>query len=88
MYDALSSIERNYGCVAEYNRCRQESDERDWELREKANEHYWKNREKRESAAAQGKKIVWYDGGGACNHCTCADSDTQITKSANFFTLS
>ena len=51
MYDDLSRIESCYGCVAEYNRCREEDEERRYEKHMKMNERCAANKKKLEESA-------------------------------------
>lgn len=44
MSDFLSYVERNYGCVAEYNRCREEDAEYEAKQRFHQNQYYKKNK--------------------------------------------
>ena len=46
MYDDLARIESCYGCVAEYNRCKQERDEYEWEKKQSMFEYCKANEKK------------------------------------------
>lgn len=59
--DDLSRIERNYGCVAEYNRCMEEEMEHEWEQQVKRNEYCKANKAKLEAA---GDKAMYF-----CEDC-------------------
>lgn len=54
MYDGLADIERNYGCVAEYNRSRMEDEEYEYEMAEKARKYYAENSNKYHEAMENG----------------------------------
>ena len=57
MQDDLSRIESCYGCVAEYNRSRQEDEEHEWELQQKRNERCKENKKKLEDNE---DIVVWF----------------------------
>lgn len=57
MYDDLSRIERCYGCVAEYNRCREEDEAHEYELQMERNERCKANKKKLEDNA---DIAVWF----------------------------
>lgn len=61
MYDELARIERNYGCVAEYNRCMEEEMEYKWEQQAKLDERCKANKEKIKAA---GDKVMYF-----CDDC-------------------
>lgn len=73
--DDLSQIERNFGCVAEYNRSQMEDEEHEEELRARRAQRYRANREKVNSTDM--KDLIWYGGWGACSNCLYADKETQ-----------
>lgn len=72
MSDFLSYVERNYGCVAEYNRCCEEDMEYEWERQEKARQYYKKNDALRKKAQADGSYVVF------CDDCFDCPSYTDI----------
>lgn len=72
MSDFLSYVERNYGCVAEYNRCREEDMQHEYELQEKARQYYKKNNELRKKAQTDGSYVVF------CDDCFDCPSYTDI----------
>lgn len=62
MSDFLNYVERNYGCVAEYNRCREEEEERDWSVYETCAEN------KKKLTEAGDKAMYFCDDCIGCNH--------------------
>lgn len=84
MSDFLSYVESNYGCVAEYNRCREEDAEYEAEQQYKRNQYYKKNKEKLDKAKADGT-LVWFSD--SCYESKCpsytdigmSDSEDDIT---------
>lgn len=59
MNDFLGYVERNYGCVAEYQRCRAEEDDYYWEQKAKRYEYYRKNKELLDKAEADGTLVYF-----------------------------
>ena len=55
----LNYIERNYGCVAEYNRCRQEDEEHEWQLEMERQDWYKRNKEKVDKAVKDGTLVSY-----------------------------
>lgn len=81
MADFLDYIEQNYGCVAEYNRCREEDAEFEAEQQYKLNQYYRKNKEVYDKANEEGKLVVFSE---SCYECPSytdigmTDSDDDI----------
>lgn len=77
----LGWVERNYGSVAEYNRCMEEADELEYERECKRHESYRKNKEKLDKAQEEGLKVVYFaDDCVGCKHyedvsMMCEDDD-------------
>lgn len=76
MSDFLDYVERNYGCVAEYNRSRFEDEEHEAELRYKANQYFKKNKELLDKAKENGTAISF------CESCFECPSYTDIGATA------
>lgn len=72
MSDFLSYVERNYGCVAEYNRCREEEEQYEYEKQEKARAYYQKNKIEYDKAEEEGKLVRF------CVSCYECSSYTDI----------
>lgn len=68
MSDFLDYVERNYGCVAEYNRCREEDEAYEAEQQYKRNQYYKKNRELFAKAEADGTLVFFSD---SCYYSKC-----------------
>ena len=56
---SLESIERSYGCVAEYNRCMEEDAEREAEIAYKRSQYYAKNKKILDEHEAAGDLIYF-----------------------------
>ena len=74
MADFLDYVERNYGCVAEYNRSRFEDEEYEAEQQYKRNQYYKENKETFAKAEADGTLVYFSD---SCYHDRCP-SYTEI----------
>lgn len=61
MGDFLSYVERNYGCVAEYNRSMQDDYEHECELEAKRYEYYATNKAKLDKASKEGTLVYFAD---------------------------
>lgn len=77
---SLGDIERNYGCVAEYNRSRREDEEHEAELRYQAEQQFKKNKENLDAAAKEELPIIFYGGYSlGCDKCEYADTNTCLS---------
>lgn len=66
MSDFLNYVERNYGCVAEYQRCQMEDEEYAWEKQMEINEKCAKNKAKLNEV---GKRAMYFsDNCIGCKH--------------------
>ena len=59
MSDFLAYVERNYGCVPEYNRCQEEKAQLEYERWERDQEYYRKNELAFQKADADGTLVHW-----------------------------
>lgn len=59
MSDFLDYVERNYGCVTEYNRCREEEAEYEYEREEKRRAYYQKNKDMLKKAESDGTLVYF-----------------------------
>lgn len=66
----LAYIERNYGCVAEYNRCQREAEEYEYEREMEQQEYYQKNKEKLDKASENGTLVTFSWDCVGCHHYT------------------
>ena len=62
--DDLARIERNYGCVAEYNRCQEEQTEREMNILSRCAA----NKAKLDKAKAEGKAMFFCEDCIGCKH--------------------
>lgn len=70
MADFLSYVERNYGSVAEYNRCREEVNQEAYEKEMRAIAYYKRNKEKLNKVDADGTLIYFSEDCYECPHYT------------------
>lgn len=69
MWDDLAMIERNYGCVAEYNRSRYEDECYEYEMYEKRSSYYAKSKAREKAAKDAGYEFIAF-GNTFCDKCT------------------
>ena len=69
MSDFLDYVERNYGCVAEYNRCREEDMQYEYEQQAKRNAYYKENRKLFEKAEKDGTLVFFSE---SCYYDKCS----------------
>lgn len=72
MADFLDYVEQNYGCVAEYNRCREEDESYEYEKEQKRRTYYQKNKTEYDKAEQEGKLVRF------CESCYECPSYTDI----------